>query len=79
MECLRFAFGITNNFQIVGPDWLRSTDYRFNAQARQAQRMPPVDQLRAMLQNRLVERFQMAMHRETREVTDSEMRVSERA
>ncbi len=77
IECLRFAFGVTNNFQIVGPDWMRSTDYRFNITGR-APADTPIEQLRAMLQNLLVERFQMAIHRETREVTVLILGVSEK-
>src|SRR5262249_11017082 len=56
------------DFQIVGPGWLESTDEttRFAIDAT----MPPTttkEQLRAMLQGLLAERFKLTVHRETRE------------
>ena len=65
MECLRFAYGISNNFQIVGPDWMHSTEYRFNVIAK-APGNTALPQLRVMLQNLLMERFQMKLHVERR-------------
>jgi uncharacterized protein (TIGR03435 family) len=66
-ECLRFAFGINNNFQIAGPDWIQSREYRFNIAAK-APVDTPTPQLRVMLQHLLTERFQMALHREMRDL-----------
>ncbi|MGO9257165.1 MAG: TIGR03435 family protein [Bryobacteraceae bacterium] len=68
IECLRFAFGINNNFQIAGPDWIQSREYRFNI-AGKAPPDTPAAQLRLMLQNLLTERFRMALHREQRELS----------
>lgn len=67
MECLRFAFGINNNLQVAGPDWIQSREYRFNIAAK-APPDTPVAQLRLMLQNLLTDRFQMALHRESKEL-----------
>ena len=68
IECLRFAFGINNNFQFAGPDWIQSREYRFNIAAK-----APADtsgaQLRLMLQNLLAERFRMALHHEQRDLS----------
>ena len=67
-ECLRFAFGIANDLQIAGPDWMRSRDYLYNVTAT-APADTPLAQLRLMLQNLLAERFQMALHHESRELS----------
>jgi uncharacterized protein (TIGR03435 family) len=68
MECLRFAFGINNNFQIVGPDWMQSREYVFNVTGK-APANTSLEQLRLMLQNLLAERFQMAWRRESRDLS----------
>jgi len=65
LECLRFAYGITNNFQIVAPDWMHSTEYRFNVIAK-APAATALPELRLMLQNLIAERFQMKLHHEQR-------------
>jgi uncharacterized protein (TIGR03435 family) len=75
MECLRFAFGITNNFQIAGPDWLQSPEYRFNVIGKTAP-TTPADRIHVMLQNLLTERFRMTIHRESRELAFLALTVS---
>jgi len=58
------AYGV-KDFQVFGPDWLNSEIYDIVAT------MPPAtstDQVILMLQNLLVERFQLQLHRETKEV-----------
>ena len=75
LECLRFAFGIGNNFQIVGPDWIHSTEYRFNVFAKAPANTPPAE-IRLMLQNLLAERLRIAMHREQRELAYLALMVS---
>jgi uncharacterized protein (TIGR03435 family) len=53
------------DFQLSGPDWLNSEIYDIVAT------MPPTtstDQVLSMMQNLLADRFQLALHRETREV-----------
>jgi uncharacterized protein (TIGR03435 family) len=75
MECLRFAFGITNDFQIVGPDWMHSSEYRYNVTAR-APANTSLDQLHLMLQNLLAQRLRMTMRRETRQLTFLALTVS---
>jgi len=67
-DCLKFAYGITNDAQIAGPAWINNKDVRFNIEAK-AQPDTPRDQLLLMLQNLLAERFRMALHREQRELT----------
>ena len=62
-DILRFAFGITNDEQISGPDWIRNKMVRFDILAK-APPDTPTDQLLLMLQTLLKERFQFAWHRE---------------
>ncbi len=66
MECLRYAYGINNAYQIEGPDWMRSLQYRYNVFAK-APADTPLPQLRLMLQKLLAARFQMTLHNESRE------------
>jgi uncharacterized protein (TIGR03435 family) len=52
------------NYQIVGPGWLDSEHFDINAT------MPPdttKEQFQVMLQNLLLERFKMSLHREKKE------------
>ena len=67
-DILRFAFGITNDEQISGPDWIRNKMVRFDILAK----APPgtsADQLPPMLQTLLTERFHFAYHRQRKEFT----------
>src|SRR5215831_6888466 len=60
---LLIAFSL-KDMQLVSPDWMASEYYEIDA------RMPvgtTTDQVKTMLQNLLVERFKMTIHRETRE------------
>src|SRR5690242_13205222 len=67
-DCLKYAYGITNDAQIAGPDWIRSKEVRFDIEAK-APPDTPVPQLLQMLQTLLAERFQLALHREPRELS----------
>src|SRR5579872_2578630 len=62
LDVLTRAYGVKDH-QIVGPDWLRSERYNIVA------KMPPdstKDQIPAMLQTLVADRFKMAIHRETK-------------
>ena len=52
------------NYQITGPSWLDSERYDIVAKVPDG---APKEQIPAMLQNLLAERFKMAVHRETKE------------
>jgi uncharacterized protein (TIGR03435 family) len=67
-DCIRYAFGITNDAQIAGPDWIRSKEIRFDIAAKSAPETP-LDQLLVMLQTLLTERFKLVFHREPRELS----------
>src|SRR5579862_1065021 len=60
-DCLRFAYNITNNEQIDGPDWMKDKSVRFDIQAK-APPDTPLPRLREMLQTLLDERFKLQFH-----------------
>ena len=60
--CLEWAYDL-KDYEIAGPDWIKAENrYDIVANAPGASD----DQMRLMLQTLLIERFQMKMHRETR-------------
>jgi len=64
---IEFAYGV-REFQVVGgPEWIRDGHSRYAMQATAGQPSTP-DQIRQMLQRLLADRFQLKLHRETREV-----------
>ncbi len=66
-DCMRYAYGITNDAQISGPDWIRNKEVRFDIVAKSSPETPD-DQLRLMLRTLLTERFKLVLHREPREL-----------
>jgi uncharacterized protein (TIGR03435 family) len=64
-DCLHFAYSLSNNDQIAGPAWIKDKLVRFDIIAKAPAATSDV-QIRLMLQNLLIERFQMGMHREQR-------------
>src|SRR5580704_16382222 len=55
-DFLRYAFGLTSNDQLSGPDWIKSKVVRFDIVAK-APDETPLDRIRLMLQTLLTERF----------------------
>jgi uncharacterized protein (TIGR03435 family) len=73
-DCLKFAYSLTTDAQLAGPDWINQKMVRFEVTGK----APPEtsdDQLRLMLQTLLKERFQIVMHTEQREITHYELVV----
>ncbi len=64
-DCLKYAYDISNDSQIAGPDWFQNKGVRFDILAK-APPDTPVPQLKQMLQTLLTERFSLALHREQR-------------
>jgi uncharacterized protein (TIGR03435 family) len=60
-DCLRYAYSITNDEQIAGPDWIKFKDVHFDIEAK-APPTTPLPQLREMLQTLLTERFKLEYH-----------------
>jgi uncharacterized protein (TIGR03435 family) len=67
-DSLRFAYGITSDAQIAGPDWIRNKELHYVISAKAAPETSREDLLR-MLQSLLAERFKLVMHREPREMS----------
>src|ERR1700736_3109869 len=56
-DCLRFAYGITNDLQISRPDWIKNKGVRFDILAK-ASPDTATDEFPLMLRSLLAERFQ---------------------
>ncbi len=70
LNALVRAFGLQNRDQVVGPPWVFSDRYDIVAKA--PDHAPP-DQIPRMLQNLLIERFQLMLHHETRDLPAYEL------
>jgi len=66
-ECIRYAYDLTNEEQITGPDWIRSRAIRFTIEAKSAPDTTS-EQSRLMLQALLKERFKLEVHQEPRKI-----------
>jgi uncharacterized protein (TIGR03435 family) len=62
---IQYAYDV-KEFQLTGPGWLNSERYDIFAKAASA---APEAELRIMLQGLLAERFKLALHRETKEMS----------
>jgi uncharacterized protein (TIGR03435 family) len=71
-SCIKWAYQV-KDYQIAGPDWLHAEKYDIAAKAAGPAR---TEELREMLQTLLRERFQLQVHRETRELTVYALTVS---
>jgi len=71
-DCLKFAYSLTTDEQIAGPDWIKQKVVRFEVTAKAAPETPD-RQLLLMLRTLLKERFQMTLHTEQREMTHYEL------
>jgi uncharacterized protein (TIGR03435 family) len=71
-DCLKFAYSLTTEDQIAGPDWIKQKVVRFEVTAKAAPETPP-DQLLLMLQGLLKERFRMTLHMEQRDMAHYEL------
>jgi len=63
-SCIQWAYHVMD-YQITGPDWLAGERYDITAKSAAA---VPEDQLRQMLQTLLADRFQLTLHRQTKEL-----------
>jgi uncharacterized protein (TIGR03435 family) len=73
-DCLTFAYSLTTDAQIAGPDWINQKMVRFEVIGK-APPETPDDQLRLMLRTLLKERFRITLHTEQREMTHYELVV----
>src|SRR5262245_18565102 len=67
IDCVKFAYGLSSDVQLSGPDWIRR-EPRFDIVA-QAPPDTPRSRLLLMMQGLLAHRLQLHVHREDRELT----------
>ena len=67
-DCIRFAFGMASDAQIAGPDWIKSMEFLYDVVAKGAPGASR-EQLQAMMQTLLAERFKLVTHREQKEMS----------
>ena len=67
-ECLRFAYGITTDDLVAGPDWIKNKSVRFDITGKTAPGTTR-EQALEMLQTLLDQRFKLVLKREPREFT----------
>lgn len=74
-DCIKFAYAIVSDAQLVAPDWVKSQDPHYDIVAQ----VPPGatrEQVQSMLQTLLAERFKLALHHEQREVPHLELVIA---
>lgn len=64
-DCVRFAYGLSSDSQLFGPDWVKSKELRYDIVAKTAPGTTR-EQALQMMQALLAERFNLALHREQR-------------
>lgn len=64
LDCVQWAYDV-KEYQVTGPDWIRSEKYEITGKAAAA---VPIAELRLMLRRLLEERFQLALHRESKDM-----------
>jgi uncharacterized protein (TIGR03435 family) len=67
-DCIRFAYGMASDAQIVGPDWIKSMEFLYDVIAKGTPGTSR-EQLQAMMQTLLAERFKLVTHREQKEMS----------
>jgi uncharacterized protein (TIGR03435 family) len=66
-DCIKFAYSISADAQLTGPDWINSGTLRYDVVAG-APRDTPREQLLVMLQTLLMDRMKLVLHREQEEL-----------
>jgi uncharacterized protein (TIGR03435 family) len=64
-DCVKFAYGLSSDFQLSGPEWITSKEVRYDIVAKTAPGTTR-EQALQMMQGLLAERFKLALHRERR-------------
>jgi uncharacterized protein (TIGR03435 family) len=71
-EAVRFAWGINNDAQVAGPEWIKSKEIRYQIHAKTSPDTSR-DRVRRMLQTLLMERLRLKTHTEQRELAHLEL------
>ena len=74
-ECIQFAYNLSSEDLISGPDWLRDRKLRVDIEAK-APPVTPFNQLLLMMQGLLAERFQLVLHHEPRPMKHLDLTVA---
>ncbi len=64
-DCIKFAYGLSSDFQLSGPDWIKSKELRYDIVAKTAPGTTR-EQTLPMMRALLAERFKLALHSEQR-------------
>jgi uncharacterized protein (TIGR03435 family) len=67
-DCIRFAYGMASDAQIAGQDWIKSKDVLYDIVAK-GRPGASREQLQAMMQALLAERFRLVTHRGQKEMS----------
>lgn len=67
LDLFKYAYGVHDSQLVGGPDWLRSERFDVTADPDGEQR-PSSDQMKALVQQLLLERFHVSLHQEGREL-----------
>jgi len=67
-DCIRFAYNMASDAQIAGPDWIKSKQLLYDIVAKGTPGASR-EQLQAMMQTLLAERFKLVTHREQKEMS----------
>jgi uncharacterized protein (TIGR03435 family) len=67
-DCIRFAYNMASDAQIAGPDWIKSKQFLYDVVAKGTPGASR-EELQAMMQTLLAERFKLVTHREQREMS----------
>ena len=68
-ECIKFAYGLSNDVQLDGPEWISRKHENLIDIVAKAPADTPREQLLLMLRTLLDERFKLKMHHETRQAS----------
>src|ERR1700722_9718924 len=74
-DCVRFAYGLSSDSQLSGPEWIKSKELRYDIVAK----MTPSttrEQALQMMQALLAERFKLVLHGEQRVLAYYELVVA---
>ena len=74
-DCILFAYGITSDAQIAGPDWIKSKQFLYDITAK-ASAGATREQFQAMMRALLAERFKLVVHSEPKQMSYFALTVS---
>lgn len=73
-DCIKFAYSLVSDDQLIGPDWMRDKLVRFDVVA-QAPPDASREQILLMLQSLLADRLKLKLHTEKRQLSYSALQI----